>query len=294
MSCSDRVGRAGQVGRVVRGFGRAAAVIVMMGFAGCNRAPGLPAAKSAPAFAALVDEYLDQFAARHPSIAAGNGIHSRDATLEDFSAAAIADEVAWLRAFRGRLDALDPAPLTADERVDRRILQGIVDGWVLDLDTVRTWTKNPMIYASAISSGVHNLMTMESSPAESRAREAASKLAAVPKLLAAARENLKNPPRVFVERAVVMFRGVPDLLERDLPLAFASVSDEGVKRDLKTAADSARRAIDEYTTELESKVLPNASGEWAVGTANVEARYRAEELIDASAAQMIWRLASGN
>jgi len=86
---------------------------------------------------------------------------------------------------------------------------------------------------------------------------------------------------------VVMFRGVPELLERDLPLAFASVSDEGVKRDLKSAADGARRAIDEYTTELESKVLPNASGEWAVGTANVEARYRAEELIEASAAQMI-------
>jgi uncharacterized protein (DUF885 family) len=84
-----------------------------------------------------------------------------------------------------------------------------------------------------------------------------------------------------------MFRGVPELLERDLPLAFASVSDEGVKRDLKAAADSARRAIDEYTTELESKVLPSASGEWAVGTANVEARYRAEELIEASAAQMI-------
>src|SRR4030095_928822 len=107
------------------------------------------------------DEYLDQFAARHPSIAAGNGIHSRDATLEDFSASAIAAEVAWLRAFRGRRPAIDPAPLTADERVDRRILQGIVDGWLLDLDTIRTWARNPMIYASAISDGVPNLTTKE-------------------------------------------------------------------------------------------------------------------------------------
>ena len=131
--------------------------------------------------------------ARHPSIAAGNGIHTHDATLEDFSAPAIAAEVAWLRAFRGRLDALDPAPLTADQRVDRRILQGIVDGWLLDLDTVRTWTKNPMIYASAISSGVHNLMTMESSPAEARAHACVGKLAGVPRLLASARENLEEP-----------------------------------------------------------------------------------------------------
>jgi uncharacterized protein (DUF885 family) len=298
VSCGEDVRRAGQVGqvgrrvgqagRVRRGFSRAAAAVVAFGIcAACNRAPAPAAAKSAPAFAAMVDEYLDQFAARNPSIAAGNGIHTHDGTLEDFSAPAIAAQVRWLREFRGRLDALDPAPLTADERVDRRILQGIVDGWLLDLDTVKTWTRNPMIYASAISSGVHNLMTMESSPAEARARQAAAKLAAVPALLASARENLKNPPRVFVGRAIVMFRGVADLLEHDLPLAFSSVADTSVKGDLSAAAARARAAIDEYVTELESKVLPGATGAWAVGTANVEARYRAEELIDTPAAQML-------
>src|SRR5919205_1725968 len=63
----------------------------------------------------LVDEYLEQFARRHPSIAAGNGLHMHDDTLEDLSAASIGAEVDWLRAFRGRLDALDPAALSADE-----------------------------------------------------------------------------------------------------------------------------------------------------------------------------------
>src|SRR6185503_5589864 len=165
-----------------------------------------------------------------------------------------------------------PAPLTADERVDRRILLGIVDGWLLDLDTVKTWTRNPMIYASAISSGVHNLMTMESFGAEARARQVVTKLAGVPTLVAAARENLKNPPRVFVERSIVMFKGV---------------ADAGVKSDLSAAAGKARNAINDYVGELESKVLPVASGDWRVGTANVEARYRAEELIDAPAATLL-------
>src|SRR5262245_20547013 len=134
------------------------AVFAILGLFACRTSmPG------APPFAAMVDEYLDQFAKRHPSIAAGNGIHTYDSTLEDFSASAVAAEVAWLRAFRQRLDAVNVSALTADERVDHRILQGIVDGWLLDLDTVKTWTRNPMIYASAISDGVHNLMTMESS-----------------------------------------------------------------------------------------------------------------------------------
>ncbi len=253
----------------------------------CDRVPASSSATPAPQFAALVDEYLDQFARRHPSIAAGNGIHAHDGELEDFSAPAIAAEVAWLRAFRQRIDAVDPAPLTPDERVDRRILQGVIDGWLLDLDSIRTWTRNPMIYASAISDGVHNLMTMESSPAASRARQVTSKLAGVPRFLASARENLRNPPRVFVTRAIVMFRGAADLMARDLPLAFADVADRAVQDGLTSAANDARQAINEYTADLESKVLPNASDAYAIGTASVEARYRAEELIDIPAATLL-------
>jgi len=237
--------------------------------------------------ARLVDEYLNQFAERHPSIAAGNGLHAHDDALEDFSAAAITREIEWLRTFRKRLDLVDLAALTADDRVDHRILLGIVDGWLLDLDGVRSWTRNPMIYASAISAGVHDLMTMESAPAEERIGRAAAKLKNVPRLLTAARENIKNPPRVFLERAIVMFRGASGLLANDLALAFASVADERLQGDLKSAASTARSAIDEYAAELETRVLPIATGDYAVGTVNVEARYRAEELIDLPAASLL-------
>ena len=245
------------------------------------------AASTSISFAALVDEYLDQFARRHPSIAAGNGLHAHDDTLEDFSAASISGEVQWLRSERSKLDAVDEARLTADDGVDRRILRGIIDGWLLDLDTVRTWTRNPMIYAAAITDGVHNLMTIESSPAPERMQQATAKLRSVPTLVAAARENIRQPPRVFVERAIVMFRGASNLLQYHLPLAFAPVQDAARKDALASAAAIARRAIDAYASELEAKVLPQASGEYAIGTAAVEARYRAEELIDIPAPTLL-------
>jgi uncharacterized protein (DUF885 family) len=260
-------------------------ILTILLFPACDRFPANDA--SSPEFAALVDEYLDQFAQHHPSIAAGNGIHNHDDTLEDFSAGAIAAEVEWFGSFRRRLNAVNARQLSADERVDRRILQGVIDGWLLDLDTVRTWTRNPMIYASAISDGVHNLMTMESSPAASRAKQVTAKLKAVPRLLASARENLQKPPRVFVERAIVMFRGAANLMANDVPQAFGDVTEEGIQEELKSAADEAARLVDEYATELESKVLPGATDAYAIGTANVEARYRAEELIDAPAAKLL-------
>ncbi len=239
------------------------------------------------ALAPLVDEYLNQFAERHPSIAAGNGLHAHDDLLEDFSAAAMTRESGWLRGFRERLERIDATSLTADERVDRQILLGIVDGWLLDLDGVRTWTRNPMIYASAISSGVHDLMTMESAPPEQRMAKTTAKLSLVSRLLAAARENVRNPPRVFVERAIVMFRGASGLLANELPLAFAAVSNGRLQAELNTAAAEARRGIDGYVAELESNVLPAATGDFAVGIQNVEARYRAEELIDLPAASLL-------
>ena len=238
-------------------------------------------------FAALVDEYLDRFAQYHPSIAAGNGIHAHDGQLEDYSAASIAGEVRWLRATRRRLDALADERLTPDERVDRRILQGVVDGWLLDLDTVKTWTRNPMIYAAAVSDGVHNLITMESAPPRERMTLVVSKLRGVPALLAAARANVRTPPRVFVERAAIMFRGGGDLLTRDLLLAFEAVHDAALQSELRTVAARSRDAIEQYATELEAAAAASPQGGYAVGTANVEARYRSEELIDAPAATLL-------
>jgi uncharacterized protein (DUF885 family) len=235
-------------------------------------------------FASTVDEYLEQFSRRHPSIAAGNGLHAHDGELEDFSSGAIASEIVWLRSVRATLDKTPAA--TDDEQVDRRILQGIVDGWLLDLDVVKTWTRNPMIYAAAISDGVHNLMTMESSPADARAKQIVAKLQHVPELLAAARQNIRNPPRAFVERALVMCGGVSELLSHDLPVAFDTLS-EAQMGALKTSALRAKAAVDAYATELKERVLPAASGAYAIGVANVEARYRAEELIDTPARTLL-------
>ena len=249
--------------------------------------PARAAGESSPrTFAAFVADYLDRFARFHPSIAAGNGIHAHDGALEDFSANSIAQEISWLRSARRELDAFKQSDLTADERVDRRILQGIVDGWLLDLDTVRTWTRNPMIYVASISDGLHDLIAMESLPPEVRMQHALRKLQAVPTLLAAEKVNVQSPPKVFVERAIAMLAGVRDLLAHDLPLAFASTPNEELRRDLMKQADAARTALTAFQQDLQTRVLPAADGQFAVGVGNLEARYRAEELIDLPASRL--------
>lgn len=252
-------------------------------------APAEQATDSVPAtagFAPFVDRYLDGFARRHPSIAAGNSLHNHDDRLDDFSAPAIAAEIATLKTAAAELAAFSDSSLTPDERVDKRILAGVIDGWLLEQETLENWKRNPMTYASALSDGVHNLMTMENEAAPVRMRRIIAKLAGVPALLQAARTNIVNPPRIFAERGLGMMRGASTMLTTDLPVAFVTAKGTPLMDSLLSAATVAAKAIDAYTTDFEKTVLPTANGEWKIGGDAVARRYRAEELIDVPLADL--------
>lgn len=236
--------------------------------------------------APFVDRYLDGFARRHPSIAAGNGLHDHDDLLDDFSAQAIAAEITTLKAAAAELAAFSDSSLTPDERVDKRILAGVIDGWLLEQETLANWKRNPMTYASALSDGVHNLMTMENDDAPVRMRRMIGKLGGVPALLQAARANITNPPRIFAERGLGMMRGASSMLTTDLAVAFSAQKGTPLMDSLLSAAAIATREIDVYTADFEKTVLPTASGEWKVGGDAVARRYRAEELIDVPLADL--------
>ena len=237
-------------------------------------------------FARFVDRYLDGFAKRHPSIAAGNGLHQHDDRLDDFSARAIQLEIAALERDRALLAGFDPATLSPDQQVDRRILQGVIDGWLLEQQTVENWRRNPMLYASALTDGIHNLMTVESDPPALRMQRIIAKLSQVPALLAAARANITNPPRLFAERGATFMRGASAMLGRDLDLAFAGAASAELRDSLRRSADRAIPLIDAYASHLEQDVIPTASGDFRIGGANVARRYRAEELIDVPLADL--------
>ena len=251
----------------------------------------IPLGASAPSqsheFARFVDSYLDDFARRHPSIAAGNGIHDHDDLMDDFSARGIRAEIAALKRDRARLERFKSDALTADERVDRRILSGVIDGWLLEQETLANWRRNPMLYASALTDGVHNLMTVESDPAPVRMRRIISKLRQVPALVAAARANIANPPRLFAERGASMMRGASEMLGKDLDLAFAAAPNGALRDSLRRAANGAIPLVDAYATYLEHDVVPRATGDFTIGAANLSRRYLAEELIDTPLASMV-------
>ena len=189
-------------------------------------------------------------------------------------------EINALKRDRRELNAFRAESLTPDERVDQKILDGIIDGWLLEQETLENWKRNPMLYASAVSDGVNNLMTMENAPAPVRMRRVIRKLSSVWMLLAAARANISNPPKLFTERGIGFMRGAAAMLDHDLPLAFASQKGTPLMDSLMRAAAAAKPQIIAYADYLERDVLPKATGDFRIGASNVARRYRAEELID--------------
>jgi uncharacterized protein (DUF885 family) len=274
---------------------RTATILALIVLAGCSAgdAPPPAAATSVPAaspaetkeFTLLVDEYLEGWAKLHPSIAGGNGIHEHDGMLEDFSATAIASELGWYRDMHARFERIPAASLGPDDRVDRRIVMGVIDGWILDLDVAKSWQRNPMVYASAITSGVHNLMIMESSPPATRMEHITTKLVGVPALLAAGRANLTHAPRILIDRGITMFEGAGKMLDADLPLAFDQPRGAIRDRMLQQAA-VARKEIAGFVDFLK-KQQRSAIGPLALGAEYVQARYLAEELIDTPLDKML-------
>ena len=143
-----------------------------------------------------------------------------------------------------------------------------------------------MVYATAVSDGVHNLMTMESSPAPRAHAAVVTSCSGVPALLAAARANIQRRRGCSSSAASVMLRGVADLLRDDLPLAFAerqgSGAAGGAARGGGTAARRRDRAVRDRARDDDADSARPATTRSA--PPNVEARYRAEELIDTPAA----------
>ena len=70
------------------------------------------------------------------------------------------------------------------------------------------------------------------------------------------------------------------MLGHDLDLAFASEPNAALRDSLRRAADAAIPQIAAYVAFLERDVIPNATGDFTIGAANVARRYLAEELID--------------
>ncbi len=239
---------------------------------------------TAARFAALSQRYLDEYAVSHPVTATDWGIHTYDHALRDLSAAGIEARVRQARALLTEVEALERSALRGPAYHDHRLLEYALRAELLELEEERAWQKNPMVYNGEIASGAASLVDRDFAPLPERLRALIARLDAIPAVLAAARANLRDVPKLFAETSIELTRGTVSFLKTDLLAALAAHGlasvEPALAADFQRAHVEALARMDDFVNWLERDVLPGAKGDFRLGRELYQRKLLYEEHVD--------------
>jgi uncharacterized protein (DUF885 family) len=238
-------------------------------------------------FPHFVDDYLAYLHEALPSYAGLDGVHAHDDLLEDLSRQAIDAHVRTLSGFGRRLHQIDPSLLTRVEQVDHPIVAAGIEARMYELEVIRSWERNPQIYAEIIGSSLAGQALFAYAPEAERARRVVSKLRQVPRLVQAARDNIKDCPGIFVKVGLESWRGTLRFIEADLPRAFSGLDDPHILGDLADTSTEAATAIKSYLDYLETDLAPRAKASFRLGRERFEQKLKLEDGVAISSDRLL-------
>ena len=238
-------------------------------------------------FPHFVDDYLTYLYEVQPTQASLDGVHLHDDLLEDLSRPAVDAHIRALSGFGRRLHQIEAATLPGAEAVDHPIVGANIEARMYELEAIRTWERNPQIYADAIATSLATQALFAYAPEPDRARRLVSKLRQVPRVVQAARDNIKEAPGIFVKVALESWRGTLTFIERDLPRAFASLDDLHILGDLADTSTDAAAAIGSYIQYLEEDLAPRAKASFRLGQERFERKLKLEDGITVGAERLL-------
>lgn len=250
-------------------------LLALLGLCFCMTAT--PAAEPNPEdvkLAAHFRAYLNDHLRRHPSEATRAGDHQYDDRLEDLSPEA---RTADRNALQNTLDTL-PKTITYHKlsragQIDLEIWQHALRYQLWLTEQTDPFATNPRIYNEFLSDSVYLVLTQSTLPKDRNIANAAKRIAWIPRIVAAARASLQNPPRILTEVAIKQNRGAIAFYEKDI---FALTGETPAVSPLAGPCRAAVAALQEYQKFLETELLPRSTGEWRLGREKFAAKLEQE------------------
>jgi uncharacterized protein (DUF885 family) len=207
--------------------------------------------------------YLDRCFQQRPLDATKLGDHRFDGLLDDVSAQA---RKGWIDSTRATLQVLplrvDKSKLTRAGQIDYEILEQDLTKSLWLSENVKPFEEDPRVYSEYISDSVFLLLAQSTQPKETNIANAITRMGQIPRIIVAARSNLKNPPRAIVETAIRQNQGAIGFYEKDI---FSFTGKTPQQAALKEAALNVAANLKDYQYFLEKELLPRATGEWRLG-----------------------------
>jgi uncharacterized protein (DUF885 family) len=224
-----------------------------------------PAAQDAEdtRLANLFQSYLDQEFRRHPLYATQQGNHDHDDRLDDLSPAARKKDVETTRGMLATLGKeIDFKKLSRNGQIDYEIWSHVLKYNLWSVENDNRFEYDPRVYGEYISDSVFLLFTQSTLPRERNVENAAKRITFIPKVVAAAKEGLKNPPKILTEVAIKRNLGAISFYEKEI---YEFAKETPGSEPLATPCKEAVKALKDYQQWLEKELLPKSNGEWRLG-----------------------------
>ena len=230
-------------------------------------ASALAATATDQAFRNLADEYIADLANLSPVSATMIGDHSADDELDEVDAAAREERLMLLREYQAAIEALDFDELSRANQVDADLLLHNIESSIWSMEVLQEWAWNPRYYIDISGGSIYSLLSRDYAPLEQRLMSAASRLEQLPRFLEQARGQLEpqRVPRIHAETAIAQNPGLGSIIDQMIIPQMGVLGSEDQAR-LNAAIETARDAIASHQTWLEEELLPNAGGDFRIGT----------------------------
>lgn len=250
-------------------------------------------AGSDKAFTQLADQYFDEYYFKfNPSAGTAAGFHQYDNQLEDYSRASLNQQIALLKKFKaefaGRFSTGQAGLHPGDPAwVDLNLVRGDINSRLLALENIRQWEKNPDVYSSGVTNSIFIIMARTFAPPEQRLKSVIAREKEIPAVFQAARQNLKNPPPIYVDVALEQIPGIVSFFEKDVPEAFKDVKDQALLNEFHAANQKVMDSLKQYQAWIQKDLKPQAHGDFRIGAANFSKKLLYDEDVDIPLPQLL-------
>ncbi len=254
--------------------------------AGPDTAPAVQPADTEDArLAAFFKDYLEREFRHRPLEATRLGDHRFDDLLDDLSAKARAATTERTRKALADLpEKISYKKLARGGQIDFEILEHHLKREIWLAENTRPFEDDPRVYNDYITDSVYLLLTQSTLPQAVNVKNSAARMAHIPKVIAAAKANLRNPPRLFVETAIRQNRGAIAFYEQGV---FDLAGETPQLSSLRTAAQAVVAGLRAYQKFLQEDLLPRAKGEWRLGKERFARKLELELNAGLSAAEVL-------
>lgn len=231
-------------------------------------------------FRHLADEYFAQAIFKYePTYGTSVGLHQYDSQLEDYSRAGVERQVAALKEFKTKFDAVDGSKLDESTEGDLEMVRNNIRGNLLELEVIRGWEKNPDTYSSGITESAFSLMERRFAPPDVRLRSLIAREKQMPGALMKARTNLKNPPLIYTQIALEQLPGIISFFEHDVPAAFTDAKDPATIAEFHKSNAAVIAALVDYQKWVKADLLPQSHGDFRIGAKAFREKLADDEMV---------------